>query len=563
VGRALAALTMIGSVTIGGCTGVLDGGPGLAGRAPGSPPGSGACSTAVRASPAGLVRLTPDQYVATVQDLVGAPELELRVTDAGPILTETGVRELRDAVEATVAARDAWSAEVVPCDTSGAVVPGCVDAFLDGFAARAYRRPLTADERSRLEATFEAASAELSFADAMDVLVQVVLMAPQVVYRQDIGVADPSLPASIRRLTDHEVAARLSYTLWGTTPDAALLARADARGLSSAADVQAEARRMIADPRSRRVLGRFVWTWLGLDGNELHRGLAETEKDPELYPQDSPALRAAMQTEIEALVAWVMEEEGGSLETLLTTRRAYVNGPLAELYGVPHGGGADDWRWVELPEGERAGLLTRAGFLGVHSGRRVSSPIRRGVVVLEEVACVALGAPPPDVNNVLPEGGEQLDESGRTVVRSVREDVHARTRGAECVGCHDTINPVGYAFEHYDALGVFRTTEALTGLPIDASGALGRTGDADGPVADAIELSERLAASDTTRRCVADRLLTRFYGSEASAELSECARDAARDAAIRTGRIEDVVLAIVGDDAFRLVEAGEDVAIEP
>jgi len=535
-----------------GCTGTLDGGPGPRQRIAEVP---GACGTeVVRASPAGIVRLSPDEYVSTVRDLVGAPGLTLRVTDAEPVLTELGLRELRDAAENTVAARGDWSAEVLPCDTSGAVVPGCVDAFLDGFAARAYRRPLTAGERERLTATFESASAELSFGDAMEVLVQVVLLAPQVVYRNEVGVPDASLPAGVNRLTDHEMAARLSYTLWGTTPDEVLLGRAEAHGLSSAEDVRAEARRMLADPRAQQMLGGFVWSWLQLDGGRLHHALEEAVKDETLYPQDSPELRAAMRTEIEQLVSWVMTEEGGSIETLLTTRRAYLNGPLADLYGVSHGGDADDWRWLELPADERAGLLTRACLLPVFAGPRLSSPLPRAAGGPEGVPCPPLGRPRPHVSDVIVEGGEQLDDSGRPVVRSVRQDVHARTRGAECASCHDTINPVGFSFEHYDALGVFRTTEQITGLPIDSSGALSRSGDADGPVEDAIELSARLARSDATRSCVADRLLTSIYGTSASESLPSCVRESIRGTALETGRLEDIVLAIVSDDAFRNVD---------
>ncbi len=537
-----------------GCTGTLDAGPAIGGRhATPSDPRGGVCSDAIEASPGGLVRLTPDEYVSSVRDLVGAPSLAIRVTDAAPILTERGARELRDAAEAVLDARAEWTAEVVPCDTDGDVAPACLDAFFDGFAARAYRRPLTAEERAGLRETFATASAELSPADAMDVLVEVVLLSPQVVYRQELGVADASLPANVHRLTDHEVAARLSYALWGTTPDGALLARASEGGLSSAAEVQDEAQRMVADPRARRMLQGFVGSWLGLDGSPAHGGLETASKDEALYPDDSPALRAAMRTEIEELVRWSLEEDGGRIDTLLTTRRAYLNGPLADLYGVRHDGGGDDWRWLELPEGERAGLLTRAGFLSVYAGSRVSSPIRRGVFVLEEVVCSPLGDPPPAASDVVIDGDPVIGDDGNPLVRTVREDVHARTRGAECAGCHDTINPVGFAFEHYDALGIFRTTEQISGLSIDASGALFRAGDADGPVEDAVEMSERLAGSERARTCMADRLVTDLYGAPAASGLSDCARSAARDAALRTGRIEDVVLAIVSDDAFRHV----------
>ncbi|MCA9619559.1 MAG: DUF1592 domain-containing protein, partial [Myxococcales bacterium] len=444
-------------------------------------------------------RLTGEQWINTVRDLLGDAAFDAPVTTDEGYITEAAVRQLRDASELALSRRANWTAEVFPCDTTGPEDTACFESFLDGFAARAFRRPLTADERGWLTDVYTGARAEGDFAESMDVVLQVVLQSPQVVYLYEGGEAGASEP--VRLLSDHELATRLSYFLWNTTPDDTLLAAAG-DGLDGAG-LRAQAERLLSDARAQATLQRFVSRWLQMDGGKLHHALELATKDDTLYPEFDAELAAAMRTETEAFVQRTFDE-GGSFEDLMTGRYAYVNGPLADLYGITDGPtDADTWEWVELDGAERGGLLTRAAFLTVLSTKTVTAPIRRGVWVYQEALCRDLGTPPPNANDVPVNGGEVLDENGNVVERSVREDVTAKTSGDVCAGCHNVINPIGFAFESYDALGRWQTEEVTSGLPVDASGELIGS-DVDGAVAGPVELVSKLGQSEQVKSCFAD-----------------------------------------------------------
>jgi hypothetical protein len=507
-----------------------------------------ACSSGVpQASPAPLRRLTPDQYRNTVRDLLGDPGYVPAVDDAATIVTERGVRQYRDAAELAITRRASWERTIFPCDTSGAADDSCAASLIDDFGARAFRRPITAEDREPLLAAYRAAlSAGLTFDEAMETSVEVMLQSPELLYVEEHGIPGPTV--AIRRLTSFELATRLSYFLWDTTPDEMLLAAAGTGTLEGDA-LRAQVDRMIADPRAGGVLQDFFWRWLELDGGRLHNALEASSKDPTLYPEYGPELQAAMRTELEALVRDVFAS-GGSFADLMTTRRAYVNGPLAAIYGVAGPTSADDWQWVELPEGERAGLLTRAAFLTVFSTATVQSPIRRGVFVMEEVFCSDLGTPPPNASDTPVDGGDDGDG-----VRTVREDVIARTSDGTCTGCHSLINPLGFAFEHYDGIGRFRTEEVTSGLPIDAVTEVRGT-DVDGPVSGAAELSARIASSATAEACFASRFFERAVG-RAPGPLDACSVEEITTRFAASGSIRELLVAIVESDAFQYVSAGE------
>jgi hypothetical protein len=551
----LETLSLALLVALAGCEGIISD-PGGAPPQDRPPPGTDPevlCAAGIpTVSPRPLRRLTPEQYVNTMRDLLGDPGFSPDVDDDAPILTERGVRQLRASAELAITRRDDWTRPVIPCDLGGPADDACAAALLDGFGARAFRRPLTADEREWLLGVYGDAKTALSFAEAIEVLVEVILQSPQVVYLPETGVTRDGLPTNVRQLTDHEVASRLSYFLWDTMPDDALFDAAARGELGATEGIRAQAERMLADPRAEATIQDFFWTFLQLNGGRLHHALEDTAKDAELFPEYDAELRAAMRTELEAFVHRVFFEENGSFEQLMLDNHAYVNGPLAALYGVEGGPtAADDWRWVELPATERAGLLTRAAFLTVFAAANVHSPIRRGVFVIEQVLCNDLGEPPPNASDVPVEGGTVDDGSGATVVRSVRQDVEARTTGETCTVCHSVINPTGFAFENYDAIGRFRTEELGTGLPLDATGRI-QGSDVDGEVHGALELSRELTRSDRVRSCFADRWMTRAMG-QAPGELDACALDAARARFRDTGSLRELVLAIVESDAFRYV----------
>lgn len=503
-------------------------------------------------APRPLRRLTPDQYANTMRDLLGDPGFVAEYDATEPVITERAVRQLRDGAELALSRRSEWTASVFPCDIAGPADDACAEAFVAELAPRAFRRPLLDEERQWLEGVYFDARAQLGFTDAMEVLAATVLQAPAMMYLGEQGTAVADAPDTLRRLTDHELASRLSYFLWDTMPDDALRQAADAGELLTEEGLRAQTERLLDDPRAQARIGRLLWSWLQLDGGMLHFSLEEAQKRADLYPEYGPALQEAMRIELEAFVTDVLANDG-SFERLMTSTRAYVNGPLAELYGVQGGPvGEDEWAWVELPAEERAGVLTRAAFLSVFSNTAAQSPIRRGTFTLEEVLCFQLGDPPPDVDDTPIDGGEQPGGAG---TMTVREATEARTGEAQCRGCHSVINPVGYAFEHYDAIGRWQTEEVVSGLPVDASGLL-QGSDVDGPVHGAVELSQTLAGSAQVRACFAERWLEEALGGELGA-LDECAKDRVVEAFTTHGDMRELVTAIVLSDGFRHVNLAD------
>ena len=513
-----------------------------------APPPDEACLEQLQ--PRALARLTPDRARNTLRDLFGDPELEITYADEAPVITEIGVRQLRASAEFILNRRDQWTAEVFPCSTDGGLDDACAAQFIDEFGARALRRPLQAADRDWLLGVYEAAAydEQLPFADAMDVVLAAILQAPDHVYLIERGVSDPTLPDGVVALTDHEIANRLSYFLWDSMPDADLRQAADAGELVTQSGLRTQIERMLASTRTEAKLQLFFSDWLHLNGSDgLTLPLEDSTKDPELYPEFSPALVAAMRTELETLVQDVLYGEGeADLDRFFTERRAYVNASLANLYGVDGPVDDDTWEWVELDPSERAGVLTRAGFLTVYGHFKAQAPIRRGVYVLENILCNDLGEPDPDADDTPPEGEGEAS--------TIREEVDIRTAGS-CQSCHSLINPFGYLFENYDAVGRWQDNEVVSGNPVDASAEL-LTSEFAGEMANAVELSDALGQSGQARECFARKWARDAFATKAG-ELDACAQSEVIEAFMESGNIHELISSIVLSQSFRHARTGE------
>lgn len=482
----------------------------------------------------------------------------LRVPDAAPVLVddEGDVPSMLLAEKLNVAAEYlvALNAhkKLVPCAIDGAGTEECAKEYLDTFAARAFRRPLTDEETSWLFTVYLTAKKTNSFAQSIDQLTLVILQAPQLFYIAEEGLPESSLPGGLRRLTGYERASRLSYLLWDSMPDAALTAAAKSGALDTKEGVAEQARRMLDDARARVTLRHFVVDeWLGLAGSRTHVGIEDMVKDPAVFPEDSPALRVGMRADVEQLVDKVVAD-GGSLKSLFTSTDAYVNAPLAKVYGVtgPTGSASS---WVKLDPAQRSGILTRASFLAVYSNPAVKSPIRRGAQLVKHLLCMEIGDPPPTVNPtpIVAEPGKR---------QTIRQSVTAKTTSdPTCAGCHNIINPAGFAFEHYDGLGAWEQLEAgkdATGtysLVIDWTGELRGT-DVGGTLKGAVELSQRLAESRTLKDCLVSRWFRKVFArtpaeSEAASVLEVQTNFAKSD------DLKQLVLGIVQSPAFLYVRS--------
>ncbi|AUX44595.1 hypothetical protein SOCE26_060610 [Sorangium cellulosum] len=530
--------------------------------------GSSSDSGLVDVAPAGMRRVTPEQFTSSMRDLFGDPALELDLDpDAGEVASLLAVDKLNAAAEAIVARRSSWGEPVFPCDTSGAEDEACVDSFVRTFGRRAFRHTLDEAEVKMLKDQYAEARKEQSFEDALLVVLKTMIQSPSVYYLVELGRegdAGEGLASGVRPLTGWERAARLSYFLWNTTPDDALLDAAESGALDTVEGVRGQAERLLSDDRARATAKRFFTGWLELDGTNKHASLENAPKSPEIYPEDSPALRAAMRTEIEALAERVFFEGDGRFETLLTTTEAYVNGPLAALYGVE--GPADDstFSWVSLPGEQRAGIFTRAAFLSVFGSIEVKSPIRRGAYLLEQVLCRPVGPPPPNASDVPVKGGA-VEEDGQLVHRTIRQDVEAKTSSGVCAGCHAMINPIGFAFEHYDALGRWQPQEegedaALPyTLDIDARGSLPAAGpDGAGVQVDGgVEMSAALAASAAARACLTRHF---FHAALRRVPIDQdlASIEAAAPVLESGGSMRDLLIALTTSNAFLHLRRAEE-----
>jgi hypothetical protein len=396
---------------------------------------------------------------------------------------------IRDAAEALGALAVRNIKTLLPCDPAATGEPACARQFVETFALRAFRRPPARDEVDDLMALYQKGrdTLRLAFPNAIGLLVEAMLQGPAFLYHAESPPGPVAREGALIRLGPYEVASRLSYFLWGSMPDKDLFAAAAANKLSTAAEVAAQARRLLADPRARDTVAAFFEDWLELDA------LAETPKDPKLYPQFNEELKTAMAAETRAFVQNVVFEGDARLATLLEAKFSFVNKPLGAVYGMSEATGTTLQRLATNPA-QRSGFLTHAGFLTVTGSAEGSHPVRRGKAIYDKLLCRTLPPPPGDVPPPKP-----ASAGGTTRQRFVEHDK------AECArACHELIDPLGFAFEHYDGIGRYRTTD--NGGAVDASGTALIDG-APRSFANALALGGLLAGSNDVRRCFATQWL--------------------------------------------------------
>lgn len=497
-----------------------------------------------------VLRLSYGDYERTVSDLLGLDVHPAALFPAEPpglgsyeelgalSVNERLLGELQLAaasLAAEVLATPSSFATVVPCTTEDA---SCRDQFLDAFLLRAYRRPPTESELTRFAALFDGAGELLqggnAFRDGVSLVVEAVLQSAKFLYRAEVGAG--AQDGTGTRLDDFEIATRLSYLFWGTMPDAQLLEAAQAGTLSTPAGLADQAERLAADPRVRARVLDFHERWLQLDG------LTGVEKDTATFPQFSQELVASMKAEALRFVEAVTLEESGAIGALLTAPVAFVDDKLAALYGLSGSFGPELAR-VDLPaDGPRRGLLTQAAFLTGHSSASTrTSPILRGVFVLQRFVCQKIPPPPPGAEMMSPE------DPPATELLTTRQYFEWKTSMATCSTCHDRINPAGFAFESFDAIGALRTSE--NGAPVDPAGTVSLGTNVIG-FQTAAEFVEGLAGLPQTRDCYAQHWLRYAYGRENAGGDARTLGLLARDMEREGFGVRDVLLGITRGAAF-------------
>ncbi len=444
------------------------------------------CSSLQR-PPTPLRRLTRFEYDNTVRDLFGitsspadafpADEISDGFSNNALVLTVSSLHAERylDAAEAIAAEAVGNLTNLLPC--AAAADDACALEFAQSFGRRAYRRALEPED---IDTLMEAYAVGDTFEKGIEVMIRTMLQSPQFLFRVEYTGSDVPNQGMVR-LNGYETATRLSYLLWASGPDDALLDLAASGGLESPEQVAAVTRQMLDDERARSAITEFYRQWLGVTRLDI------TTKDVERFPLWSDEMRSAMQAETQAVIEQLIWGQQATLTELLSSPLGLASGPLAELYGVAASNSV-----VSLPpEQQRAGILTLPGFLSVTSHPDQTSPVLRGKFVRAKLLC-DMPPPPPDNVDATPP-----DPNASTA----RERFSSHSESAACAGCHALMDPIGFAFESFDSVGNYRTMEG--GQEIDLSGEFVATDDLDGTFTGVPEMAQRLAGSQQVKDCVA------------------------------------------------------------
>ncbi|HXH24171.1 MAG TPA: DUF1592 domain-containing protein, partial [Vicinamibacterales bacterium] len=406
----------------------------------------------------------------------------------------------------------------------------CARRILSALARRAYRGPVSAAELDTLLSFYRQGRKEGDFETGIQVALARVLVAPRFLYRIEEEPAALA-PGSVYRISDVELASRLSFFLWSSIPDDELLELASKNRLRDPDMLAAQVRRMLADPKSSALVENFAGQWLYL------RELASLQTEAPGFDEN---LRRAFRKETELLFATIVREDRPLVE-LLDADYTFVDERLARHYGIP-GVRGSHFRRIQLPpDGPRRGLLGHGSMLTVTSVTNRTSPVSRGKWILENL----LGAPPPQP----PPGVEtNLDEAqqGTSKPTTLRQRLEMHRTNPACASCHRIMDPIGFALENFDLIGAWRDTEA--GMPIDASGQLADGTPVDGPAALRQAVLSRSEAFMTT---ATEKLLIYALGRPLHYYDMPAVRAIVRRAAREGNRFSAVVLGVVESEAFQ------------
>ena len=436
----------------------------------------------------------------------------------------------------------------------------CAKTILSTLARRAYRRPATNAEVQTLLDFYKQGRADGSFEHGVEMALRAMLTSPAFLFRIEqepgtvrlkadttevlvptpvvSGFSRTSSRTNAYRITDLELASRLSFFLWSSIPDDQLLDAAVSGRLKDAAVVERQVRRMLADPRAEALVNNFAAQWLYL------RNLDEHKPDSRLFPDFDDNLRQAFRRETELLFESVMKEDRNVLD-LLRADYTFVNQRLAKHYGIPNVYGSH-FRRVELGKDHvRGGLLGQGSIMTVTSYANRTSPVRRGQWILENLLGTPVPAPPVNVPP-LPE-----NEPGAKIL-TVRERMVQHRANAVCASCHQLMDPVGLATENFDAIGRFRT-QSEAGGPIDASGGLPDGSTFDGATGLRKAVLNRPELFVTT---LTEKLMTYALGRGLEYYDAPAVREIAKRARTEDYRFSSVVLGIVNSTPFKMRRSG-------
>jgi len=502
----------------------------------GSSTGPGKLSTA---SATVARRLSRTELSNLVRDVLGdessAPAKFLSEDQYRPFDNDYTVQSassaLIESLEATandIAARAVLPANrgrIVPCTPTGPGDAACLRSTIESIGRRLYRRPLS-EEQVQAYLTLQSYATESDpsvphdFYTAVNLVLRSMLQDPEVLYRIEVGT--PTSEPGIFALDDYEVASRLSFLLWGSGPDDALLDQAGAGKLTEAGSRAQAAARLLSDTRARVQLERFHAMWLG------YRAIPA-----------SAELAAAFSLETNKLIEKVVFDQPSSYLDLFTSPQTYVSGPLPAQYGVAAPAGGQGW--VSYADDKRAGILSHGSVLAAFSKFSDTSPTQRGIFVQTRLLCNKIGAPPANVNVDQPPG------DGDKVCKIDRYDEHRKL--ASCKGCHEQLDPIGYGLENYDIGGRYRShDDAHEDCILPDKGELPGVGEFSGPG----QLAQLLVSNGELESCFVQHFMSYAVGRELRPEES-----AAKDSLLASFKaggydLQQMLSRYVSDERFAL-----------
>jgi len=539
-----AQVNSIGGTTSSGAVSA-GGSPGSAGSLPGLGGAAGQSLPPFSPAPEAMHRLTQSQFKNSLNALLGPVTIGQLDSDsyiggfatvgAGSVVTSAnGVQQYQIAIDSAldqVFADQQRRDQFIACTPQTPLDNACALAFVKRFGRLAWRRPLTQAQLDRYVALAQSSATALSDSYAgLRWTASALLQSPYFLYRSERGVATPGM-ADRNRYTPFELASKLAFFVWNSTPDDELLDAAESGVLGTATGLSAQVERLLAAPQGHEAIVNFAREFTRTDN------LAAMPKDAGTYPTFKSTLSAAMGEEVLKLWQSALDSDSDAL-SLLTTQKTFVNKELGALYGLDTAGlSANTFTPVTLPAAQgRSGLLTTAAFLSLQARQIEGSPTLRGRFIRQQFQCMPIPDPPADVVTTLPDSGPG------TFTKRQKMAVHETI--PSCAGCHALMDPLGFPLEHFDAIGAYRATDS--GLPIDTSGKLG-----DQTFADAAEMGKILAASPATGRCLVQKIYTYAVGHSIPDTEQIIVRDLSSAFSASGNRLRGLVAQIVASDAFQ------------
>ena len=420
--------------------------------------------------------------------------------------------------------------------SASAAETACAQQILSTLARRGYRKPVTDADLRPVLSFYDVGRRQGGFERGIQMGLERILASPQFMFRIERDPADVAAGA-VYRISDIELASRLSFFLWSSIPDDELMKVASQGRLSNPTVLEQQVRRMLASDRSRTLVSNFAGQWLQL------RNVRSVLPNSDEFPDFDDNLRQGFQRETELLFESIMREDRNVLD-LLRADYTFVNERLAEHYGIPNVYGSY-FRRVSITDDARKGLLGQGSILALTSHAERTSPVLRGKWILDNIVGTPPPPPPPDVPTL------KENEEGQKP-RTMREQMAEHRASPVCASCHKVMDPIGFALENFDAVGAWRTREA--GGPIDASGEL-----ADGTKIDGVVTLRQalLSRPEVFVGTMTEKLLTYALGRGLDYHDMPVVRSIVRQAAVSDYRFSSLVMGIVNSVPFQMRTARE------